>query len=84
MGMEILVYEENGRQTSVVREQQYIVRYEGQEEEEAFTINLEEEDNGWISLGRFDLPAGEASVTLTDKGSWKFVIADAVKFTRIE
>ena len=84
MGMEILVYEENGKQTSVVREQQYIVRYEGQEEEEAFTINLEEEDNGWISLGRFDLPAGEASVTLTDKGSWKFVIADAVKFTRIE
>ena len=84
VNMQILVYDENGKQTSVVREQQYIVRYEGQEEEEAFTINLEEEDNGWISLGRFDLPAGEASVTLTDKGSWKFVIADAVKFTRIE
>jgi hypothetical protein len=40
---------------------------------------------GWISLGRFRLPAGECSVTLDDRGEkGQVIIADAVKWVRVE
>ncbi len=60
----------------------YLVRYG--EEEEAVVIDMAQEEYGWVSLGHFDLPAGEVSVTLTDETTGRYVIADAVKFTRIE
>lgn len=64
------------------RNQTYTVRY-GQEKE-SITLNLEAEQEGWLSLGSFYLPRGTATVTLTDKVSGRYAIADAVKFTRIE
>ena len=60
----------------------YLVRYG--EEEEAVVIDMAQEEYGWVSLGHFDLPAGEVSVTLTDETTGRYVVADAVKFTRIE
>lgn len=62
------------------RSQTYTVRYG--EEEESITLNLQQEDSGWISLGNFYLPQGTTTIILTDKVSGDYVIADAVKFTR--
>ena len=39
---------------------------------------------GWSSLGSFELPAGEVRVELSDESSGTIVIADAVRFVRIE
>ena len=61
------------------RNQTYTVSYGG--EEESITLNLQQEDPGWMSLGNFYLPKGTTTVTLTDKVSGRYVIADAVKFT---
>ena len=42
----------------------------------------------WVSLGEYDLPEGEMSVTLSDKeirGRDEIaIVADAVKFIRLE
>ena len=46
--------------------------------------NIAQEENGWVSLGSYYLPAGRVTVTLTDKASSVFVSADAVKFTLIK
>lgn len=64
------------------RNQSYLVQ-SGQVRE-SVTVDLAQEDEGWISLGNFYLSRGEATVTLTDKVSGNFVIADAVKFTFVE
>ena len=72
----------NGGEKRMERIQHYLVRYG--EKEETIDIDLEVEENGWVSLGHFDLPAGEVSITLTDETTGEYVIADAVKFTRIE
>ena len=72
----------DGGEKRAERNYRYIVRYG--EEEETVAIDLEPEENGWVSLGHFDLPAGEVSITLTDETTGEYVIADAVKFTRIE
>lgn len=61
--------------------QTYVVGYE--EEEENITVDLGQEENGWVSLGNFYFPAGKVSVTLSDNVSAGFVMADAVKFTLI-
>lgn len=61
------------------RNQTYTVHYG--KEEESITLNLQKEDAGWISLGNFHLPQGTTTITLTDKVSGSYVIADAVKFT---
>lgn len=61
------------------RNQTYLLQYD--EGKESFTLDLEQEDGGWVSLGNFYLRKGEASITLTDKVSGNYVIADAVKFT---
>ena len=72
----------NGGEKRMERIQHYLVRYG--EEEETIDIDLEVEENGWVSLGHFDLPAGKTSIILTDESESYYVIADAVKFTRIE
>lgn len=64
------------------REQSYIVRYG--KEEETIVVEVDSEPNDWVSLGQFYLPTGETSITLTDETNGSYVIADAVKFTRIE
>lgn len=64
------------------RNQSYTLEYDG--EKETFTLDLDQENEGWVSLGNFYLPEGAASITLTDKVSGFYVIADAVKFTAIE
>ena len=64
------------------RTQNYIVRYG--EEEETIVVEVDSEPNDWVSLGQFYLPTGETSITLTDETNGSYVIADAVKFTRIE
>lgn len=48
------------------------------------TLDLDEETEGWVSIGNFYLPQGEVIITLTDKVSGDYVIADAVKFTATE
>ena len=50
-------------------------------EKENITLDLLQEDAGWISVGNFYIPKGTAKITLTDKVSGNYVIADAVKFT---
>lgn len=61
------------------RKQTYTIRYGNREE--SITLNLQEEEAGWISFGNFHLPQGITTITLTDKVSGRYVIADAVKFT---
>ena len=43
---------------------------------------------GWIELGEFDFPVGEASVTLSDKEVYGrtevAIVADAVKWVKLE
>ncbi|MDE6450731.1 MAG: hypothetical protein K2L23_00270 [Odoribacter sp.] len=63
------------------RNQTYTIRYGN--EEENITLDMEQEDSGWISWGNFYLPEGPVTITLTDKVSGRYVIADAVKFTFI-
>ena len=53
-------------------------------EKESVTLDLDEETEGWVSIGNFYLPQGEVIITLTDKVSGDYVIADAVKFTATE
>ena len=80
----LVTFTETGEEKRLGRGQHYIIRYAGQEEDEEIVIDMDEEPNDWISLGHFHLPAGEVSVTLTDETTGRYVIADAVKFTRIE
>ena len=61
-------------------DQTYTISYG--KEEESMTLNLQQEEPGWISLGNFYLPQGTTTITLTDKVSGDYVIADAVKFTK--
>lgn len=63
------------------RNQTYVVAYD--QEKESITLDMEQEDSGWVSLGSFYFPKGEVKITLTDDVSGSYVIADAVKFTRI-
>lgn len=64
------------------RNQTYTISFG--EEKESITIDLEREESGWISFGNFYLPKGKTTITLTDKVSGRYVIADAVKFTRVD
>jgi len=70
-----------GRRHRNENNQTYVIKSEGGEE--TVTVDLNQGDNGWVSLGSFYLSAGEATVTLTDKVSGAFVVADAVKFSLI-
>ena len=63
----------------IERNQTYLIQYE--QEKESVTLDLEQEDAGWISLGNYYIPKGTAKIVLTDKVSGDYVIADAVKFT---
>lgn len=51
------------------------------DEKENITLDLLQEDMGWISVGSFYIPKGTAKILLTDKVTGNYVIADAVKFT---
>lgn len=64
------------------RNQTYTIQYD--KEKESVTLDLDEETEGWVSIGNFYLPQGEVIITLTDKVSGDYVIADAVKFTATE
>lgn len=61
------------------RNQTYNIQYG--EENKAITLDLEQEDGGWVTLGNFYLSQGPVTITLTDKGTGSYIIADAVKFT---
>ena len=61
----------------------YTVECGGEEEEIVLTIDGRQ--RGWVSLGKFNLPAGETEVTLSDRGEPEnFIIADAVKWVKVE
>ncbi len=45
------------------------------------SIDMRNVDQGWYSLGSFDLPEGVTTVTLSDRSERNYVIADAIKFT---
>lgn len=60
----------------------YTIKYD--EEEETVTVDLNQGENGWLSLGTFYLPRGKVSVILSDKTGGQFVVADAVRFSRIK
>ena len=64
------------------RNQTYVIQYDNQKE--SITLDLEQEDGGWVPLGNFYLSKGTVTITLTDKVSGNYVIADAVKFTATE
>ena len=68
-----------GRRDREERNQTYTIQYDN--EKESITLDLERENNGWIVWGNFYLSKGPVTITLTDKGSGRYVIADAVKFT---
>lgn len=63
------------------RNQTYTIQYGN--EKESITLDLEQEDSGWMPWGNFYLSEGPVTITLTDKVSGNYVIADAVKFTFI-
>ncbi len=71
-----------GPQRKEERNQTYLLRAD--QVNETVTLDLEMEEEGWVPLGHFYLPRGKATITLTDKVSGNYVIADAVKFTLIE
>ena len=71
--------EENEKQEG--QNQTYTISYG--DETESITIDLLQGENDWISLGNFYLPKGVTTVTLTDKVTGQYVIADAIKFTRV-
>jgi len=62
--------------------QTYTIRYDM--EEESATVDLSQGESGWMSLGTFYLPKGEVTVSLSDKVSGQFVVADAVRFSRVK
>lgn len=63
------------------RTQTYVIDYGGNKEE--FTLDLNEEEGGWISIGNFYFDKGEVVISLSDKSTSFYVIADAVKLERI-
>lgn len=62
--------------------QTYTIAYDT--EQENVTVDLNQGENGWISLGTFYLPEGKVRVILSDKVSGQFVVADAVRFSRVK
>ena len=68
----------------------YTVCYGDKQEEIELPLDEELEGlpSGWVSLGKFDFPEGEVRVILSDKEVNKdkdvAIIADAVKFVRLE
>ncbi len=52
-------------------------------EKETIPVDFRQAEQGWYSLGNFSLPAGEVVITLTDKVSASYVVADAVKLTKM-
>lgn len=62
--------------------QTYVIKYDT--EEETASVDLNQGENDWMSLGSFYFPKGEVTVTLTDKVGGKFVVADAVRFSRVK
>lgn len=61
--------------------QTYTIGYDAGEE--TVSVDFTQEDNGWVSLGSYYFSSGEVTVTLTDKVTANYAIADAVKFTLI-
>ncbi|MDR1755828.1 MAG: hypothetical protein LBR65_02570 [Culturomica sp.] len=52
-------------------------------EKESIPVDFQQAEQGWYSLGNFSLPAGEVVIFLTDKVSAPYVVADAVKLTKM-
>lgn len=75
----MMMFGRRNRRAKADRNQTYTLLYE--EGKEEITIDLEQEDNDWVSLGNYYLPKGTVTIQLTDKISGDYVIADAVKFT---
>lgn len=78
-GMFAMSFDRRRRRDRGERNQTYTIQYD--QEKETVTLDLEQEEGGWVSLGNFYLPKGTATITLTDKVSGDYVIADAVRFT---
>lgn len=57
--------------------QDYTVRYGT--EEEVLTLDMNREEIGWVSMGSFYFPAEDITITLSDKVTGRYVIADAIK-----
>ena len=53
--------------------------------EEKVTLRIEPADEGWVSIGTFDFPAGANTITLSDKTTNpdQIIYADAVKWKYI-
>lgn len=69
----------------------YTIKYAGKEEQVAVELDSSFEPRqlyGWVTLGEFDLPQGEVSVTLSDFDEFKreyiAVVADAIKLQKLD
>jgi len=68
----------------------YTVYYGDEQEEIALSLDeaLGNKQQGWVSLGNFDFPGGGVKITLSNKENNQnqdiAIIADAVKFVRLE
>ena len=51
--------------------------------EDEITIDVAKAEEGWIFLGNFYLSSGPAKVSLTNETNGKMVIADAVKWVKV-
>lgn len=72
-----------GRNNKDERVQTYTIKYD--DKQENISLDLEQENAEWVSIGNFDLPKGPVTITLTDKVSGGYyVIADAVKFAQVK
>lgn len=63
------------------RSQTYTIRYDVEAED--IKIDLAQEETGWVSIGNFFLPEGDVTITLSDKVTGEYVVADAVRFVKI-
>lgn len=70
------------RQSRSDQTQTYTIAYE--ENTETASVDFRQEENGWVSLGSYYLPAGKVTVTLSDKVTSSFVSADAVMFKKLK
>lgn len=54
------------------------------EEESTASLDMNQGESGWVSLGSFYFTQGEASVRLSDKVGGDMVVADAIKFVLLK
>ncbi len=62
----------------------YDIRLSAAGREQAVTFDAADAVPGWNDLGMFDLPAGPVELTVSDQTDGEVVVADAIRWQRVE